>query len=104
MATAPAATTAVAAAPASRARRTAGLAFDPDIALLDFLKLRRMGSLRAGWGSADVDVGLRRRGHAVTEEEAGVRRLVVRGVLPRDRHAVLGVVHQGVEPPVGLHG
>src|SRR5581483_8342652 len=47
--------------------------------------------------SAQVDVRRGRRGHPVADEVARVRRLVVRGVLPRDRLAVLHVVQQRVQ-------
>jgi hypothetical protein len=41
----------------------------------------------------EEDVGLRWRGHPAPDMEAGVRRLVVSGLLGRNLHSVLRIVH-----------
>ena len=54
--------------------------------------------------SADQhDVRRRRRRHVGADEEARMRRLVVGGVLPGDRHAVLRIVHQRVDAVAWRH-
>src|SRR5690606_37884039 len=45
-----------------------------------------------------------RIGHARADVEARVGRLVVGDVLPGDRRAVLGIVHQGVDAALGEVG
>lgn len=63
-----------------------------------FLALQPIGRCRPN-GIADarcVDIRNWLSAHAFTQEKAGVRRLVVRNVLPGDGGAILWIVHQGI--------